>query len=122
MAPSKLAGCQAVTARCLALLRCRSGNHKGRAVLARNPLGRLAPARPGGTSGWIPVLGFHLLLGFARLPGEDLLGRESEFLNELQDGLQGLFGLGFLGVSDLLVEEFFLSEEFGVAGHVNALG
>lgn len=106
----------------LALLRCRSGNHKGRAVLARNPLGRLAPARPGGTSGWIPVLGFHLLLGFTRLPGEDLLGRESEFLNELQDGLKGLFGLSLLGVGDLFVEEFFLGEEFCVAGHGGALG
>ena len=106
--------------RCLTLFPCRSGNHKGRAVFARNPLGRLAPARPGGTSGWIPVLGCDLLgLG---LPGEDLLGRESEFLNELQDGLEGLFGLGLLCVSDLLVEEFFLGEEFGVTGHANALG
>ena len=99
-----------------------SANRKGRAVLARNPLGRLAPASPCGAGSWIPVLGFHFLLGFARLPGEDLLGRESEFLNELQDGLKGLFGLGLLGVGDLLVEEFFLSEEFGVAGHTGALG
>ena len=105
-----------------ALIQGRSGNRKGCAVLARNPLGRLAPARPGGTSGWISVLGFHLLLGFTRLPGEDLLGRESEFLNELQDGLKGLFGLGLLGVGDLFVEEFFLGEEFGVAGHGGALG
>ena len=103
-----------------ALIQGRSGNRKGCAVLARNPLGRLAPARPGGTSGGIPVLGGNLLgLG---LPGEDLLGGEAEFLNELQDGLEGLFGLGLLGVGDLFVEEFFLSEEFGVAGHANALG
>jgi hypothetical protein len=27
-----------------------------------------------------------------------------------------------LCVSDLLVEEFFLGEEFGVTGHANALG
>lgn len=97
-------------------------DHKGRTVLARNPLGRLAPARPRGAGLGIPVLGFYLLLGFARLPGEDLLGREAKFLNELQNGLEGLFGLCFLGVSDLLVEEFFLSEEFGVAGHTGALG
>jgi len=106
--------------RCLTLFPCRSGNHKGRAVLARNPLGRLASAGPGGASGGIPVLGGDLLgLG---LPGEDLLGGESEFLNELQDGLEGLFGLGLLGVGDLFVEEFLLGEEFGVAGHANALG
>ena len=104
----------------LALLRCRSGNHKGRAVLARNPLGRLAPARPGGTSGGIPVLGGNLL--WLGLPGEDLLGGEAEFLNELQDGLEGLFRLDLLGVGDLFVEEFFLGEEFGVAGHANAWG
>ena len=106
----------------LALLRCRSGNHKGSALLACNPLGRLTPAGPGGTSLGIPVLCFHLLLGFARFPGEDLLGREAEFLNELQDGLEGLFGLGLLGVGDLFVEEFFLVEEFCVAGHGGALG
>ena len=105
----------------LALLQCRSGNHKGRTVLARNPLGRLAPARPRGTGLGIPVLGFYLLLGFARLPGEDLLGREAKFLNELQNGLEGLFGLGLLGVGDLFVEELFLGEEFGVAGHANVL-
>ena len=104
----------------LALLRCRSGNHKGRAVLARNPLGRLAPAGPGSTGIGVAVLGSDLLgLG---LPREDLLGGESEFLNELQDGLKGLFGLGLLGVGDLFVEEFFLGEEFGVAGHGGALG
>ena len=106
----------------LAPIPYRSGNHKGRAVLARNPLGRLAPAGPRGAGLGIPVLGFYLLLGFARLPGEDLLGREAEFLNELQDGLEGLFGLGLLGVGDLFVEEFFLGEEFGVAGHGGALG
>lgn len=99
---------------------CQSGNHKERAVLACNPLGRLASARPGSTSDLIPVLGGNLLgLGF---PGEDLLGREAEFLNELQDGLEGLFRLGLLGVSDFLVEKLFLGEEFGVAGHANALG
>ena len=98
----------------------RSGNHKGRAVLARDPLGPLTPARPGGTSGGIPVLGGDLLgLG---LPREDLLGGKAEFLNELQDGLEGLFGLGLLGVGDLFVEEFLLGEEFGVAGHAGALG
>ncbi len=103
-----------------ALIQGRSGNRKGRAVLARNPLGRLAPAGPGGTGSRIPVLGGDLLgLG---LPGEDLLGREAEFLNELQDGLEGLFGLGLLGAGDLFVEEFFLGEEFGVAGHEGALG
>lgn len=111
-----------MSARCLTLLRYRSGNHKGCTVLARNPLGRLAPAGPGGASGGIPVLGFYLLLGFARLPGEDLLGGKAEFLNKLQDGLEGLFRLGLLGVSDLFVEEFLLGEEFGVAGHANALG
>ena len=119
MAPSDLVECQAAT-RCLALIQGRSGNHKGRAVLARNPLGRLAPAGPGGASGGIPVLGGNLLgLG---LPGEDLLGRESKFLNELQDGLEGLFRLDLLSVGDLFVEEFLLGEEFGVAGHANALG
>ena len=106
--------------RCLTLFEGRSGNHKGRSVFTRNPLGRLAPARPGSTGVGVPVFGGDLLeLG---LPGEDLLGRESKFLNELQDGLQGLFGLGLLGVGDLFVEEFFLGEEFGVAGHANALG
>ena len=120
MAPSDLAGCQAVSKRCLAIFECRSGNHKGRAVLARNPLGRFAPASPGGTSGGIPVLGGNLL--WLGLPGEDLLGGEAEFLNELQNGLEGLFGLGLLGVGDLFVEEFFLGEEFGVAGHGGALG
>ena len=104
----------------LAPIPYRSGNHKGRAVLACNPLGRFAPAGPGGTGVGVPVLGSDLLgLG---LPGEDLLGREAEFLNELQDGLEGLFGLGLLGVGDLFVEEFFLGEEFGVAGHGGALG
>ena len=104
----------------LALLRCRSGNHKGRAVLARNPLGRLAPAGPGSTGIGVAVLGSDLLgLG---LPREDLLGGESELLNELQNGLEGLFGLGLPGVGDLFVEEFFLGEEFGVAGHEGALG
>lgn len=105
-----------------ALIQGRSGNRKGCAVLARNPLGRLTSAGPGGTSLEIPVLCFHLLLGFARLPGEDLLGREAEFLNELQDGLEGLFGLGLPGVGDLFVEELFLGQEFGVAGHGGALG
>ena len=117
---SDLAGGQAVSARCLAPFPYRSGNHKGRAIFARNPLGWLASAGPGGASGWIPVLGGDLLgLG---LPGEDLLGREAEFLNKLQDGLEGLFRLGLLGVGDLFVEELFLGEEFGVAGHANALG
>ena len=107
-------------ARCLALFKSRSGNHKGRAVLARNPLGRLSSAGPGGAGIGIPVLGSDLLgLG---LPGEDLLGGEAEFLNELQNGLEGLFGLGLLGVGDLFVEAFFLGEEFGVAGHAHALG
>lgn len=119
MAPSDLVECQAAT-RCLALIKGRSGNHKGHAVLARNPLGRLASAGPGGTSVGIPVFGGDLLgLG---LPGEDLLGSESELLNELQDGLEGLFGLGLLGVGDLFVEEYLLGEEFGVAGHANAWG
>lgn len=92
-----------------------SANHKRRTVLARNPLRRLAPARPGGTGVGIPVLGSDLLgLG---LPGEDLLGGEAELLNELQNGLEGLFGLGLLGVGDLFVEKLFLGKEFGVAGH-----
>lgn len=113
-------GCQAAYTRCLALFQCRSGDHKGRAVLTRNPLGRLPPTGPGGTGGGIPVLGCDLLgLG---LPGEDLLGGEAEFLNELQNGLDGLFGLGLPGVGDLFVEEFLLGEEFGVAGHANVLG
>ena len=103
-----------------ALIQGRSGNRKGRAVLARNPLGRLAPAGPGSTGIGVAVLGSDLLgLG---LPGEDLLGGEAEFLNELQNGLQSLFGLGLPGVGDLFVEEFFLGEEFGVAGHANAWG
>ena len=51
-----------------------------------------------------------------------MLGSESEFLNELQDGLEGLFGLGLPGVGDLFVEEFLLGEEFGVAGHEGAVG
>lgn len=105
---------------CPALLRCQSGNHKGCAVLARNPLGRLAPAGPGGAGVRVPVFGRDFLR--LRLPREDLLGREAEFLNELQDGLECLFGLSLLGVGDLLVEEFFLGEEFGVAGHANAVG
>ena len=104
----------------LAPIPYRSGNHKGRAVLARNPLGRLASARPGSTGVGVPVLGGNFLGLW--LPGEDLLGREAEFLNKLQDGLEGLFRLGLLGVGDLFVEEFFLGEEFGVAGHANALG
>lgn len=104
----------------LAPIPCRLGNHKGRAVLACNPLGRLAPARPGSTGVGIPVLGGDLL--GQGLPREDLLGRESKFLNELQDGLEGLFGLGLPGVGDLFVEEFLLGKEFGVAGHANTLG
>lgn len=107
--PSDLAGAQTVHPQWLALIPFQSGNNKGRAVLASNPLGRLSSAGPGGAGSGIAELGFDLLLGFARLPGEDLLGREAEVLHELQDGLEGLFGLGLLGVGDLFVEEFFLS-------------
>jgi hypothetical protein len=77
--------------------------------------GGLAPATPGSSGLGITVLGGYLLGG--GLPGEDLLGCEAEFLNELQDGLQGLGGLGLLGVGDLFVEECFLGQEFGVSGH-----
>lgn len=68
---------------------------------------------------WIPVLGSDLL--GLRLPGEDLLRCEAKLLNKLQDGLEGLFGLSLLCVGDLFVEEFLLGEEFGVAGHENAV-
>lgn len=83
----------------LVLRQCSSGNNKGCAVLARNPLGWFAPAGPGGAGVGVTVFcrGFLRL----RLPREDLLGGKSEFLNELHDSLKGLFRLSLLGVGDL---------------------